>query len=200
MGLLTDGNIMMDRICLSDIFTYSKIDTSIMGPSWLTDALKKALGVIEDNWGMLFGWMPRRALDDIARFIGGRGYIDLDESMYFTNYYVKCTADEACMARINNMMKATDLMRKIVFRGSADALEEIGVAEMLRAEYLANNRNRGFQNRPVPMTGITDMRIYRRENEVLLYSEIDMRDKNTFQKLLMTNDLIKLCWRFEYPA
>lgn len=200
MGLLTDRNAKMDRTRLSDIFTHSKINTSIIGPSWLIDALKKALGVIEDNWNVIFRWMPRRALDDIARFIADRGIINLDESMYFTNYCMKCTANEACMTRINNMMKATYLMRKIAFRGSADALEEIGVAEMLRAEYLANDRNRGFQNRLVPMTGITDMRIYRRENEVLLYSEIDMRDKNTFQKLLMTDNLIELCWRFEYPA
>lgn len=200
MGLLTDRNIRMDRIHLSDIFAYSENYTTITGPSWLTGALKKALRVIEDNWNVIFRWIPRRALDDIARFIADRGIINLDESMYFTNYYMKYTADEVYMTRINNMMWATDLMRKIAFRGSADALEEIGVAEILRDEYLANNRNRGFLNRPVPMTGITDMRIYKRENEILLRFDIDMMDKNTFQKLLMTHNLINLCWMFEYPA
>lgn len=190
----------MDRIHLSDIFTYSENYTTITGPGWLTGALKKALRAIEDNWGMLFEWMPGRALVDIARFIADMGSINLDESMYFTNYHMKYTANEARMTRINNMMMVTDLMRKIAFKGSADALEEIGVTEMLRAEYLVNDRNRGFQNRLVPMTGITDMRIYKRENEILLYFDIDMMDKNTFQKLLMTDDLINLCGGFEYPA
>lgn len=194
MGILTDKDAMI-RIHMDDLFEYSGGDQIISNvPQFLRRPLEEMILLIKENHDMLFEWMPRGAINTIIRFMNQRGKINLEDNLYFTNYF----RDGFSWEPSNFMMKTTGFMGSLILRQTARVLGQMGVAQVFRQAYADNLPNIDFR----PMPCIQRMTIYAHpENDkygihapTSMIFEIDLRDEITGNKLLLHDYIIKYSW------